>query len=124
MSRFDFSLPDDDSDGRLIGVGEAANGRIHAIAAADGTLHKLTIAPELLRRTHHGDTFPDSQELATHITHAVNTAMSDLAHRAARAAVPDRTVFAGELVAARTDFARALNHVRAELERAERRMSR
>lgn len=123
MSRFDFTVPEDDSNGPVVGVGEAANGRIRAVAAADGTLRKLTIAPDLLRRTRDGGTFLDSRELAAEITQAVNTAMSDLVRRAALAAAPGPDAFAGELAAVRTDLGRALNDVRAELERAERRIA-
>jgi hypothetical protein len=120
VPRFDFTPPEDDAQGPLIGVGEAADGQIRAVVAENGKLRKLTISPNLLRHTRGGGTFLDSRTLATEITQAVNAAMDDLIRRTALAAAPDPAELTTELSHVKTGLDRALNNVRTELERAER----
>jgi hypothetical protein len=120
VPRFDFTRPEDDVQGPLVGVGEAVDGQIRAAVAENGKLKKLTISPNLLRHTRGGGTFLDSRTLATEITQAVNAAMDDLNRRAP---APDPAVLNGELSHVKTDLDRAINDVRTELERAERRIA-
>lgn len=121
MPRYDFTPPDDDAQGPLTGIGEAADGQIRAVIAQDGKLHKLTISPNLLRHTRGGGTVLDSRALAAEITHAVNTAIDDLARRTTLATLP--ATLNAELSHVKTDLDRALNDARTELERAERRIT-
>jgi hypothetical protein len=123
MARFDFTVPDEETEGPAVGVGEAADGRIRAVIAADGRLRDLTISPQVLAHTRGGGTVLDSRALAGEITHAVNVAMDDLVRRRTLASVPNPAELKAELSHVKSDVDRALNDVRTELERAERRIA-
>lgn len=103
---------------RLYGVGEAAGGWIRA-TVAEGRLANLELSPLLLRRGG-----MDSSTLAVEVTNAVNAALHDLVRQAAVAATPDTTAVTAELDQVSATFARAIDEVTAELERAERRLYR
>jgi hypothetical protein len=126
MTQFDFLLPEnqpeEDADGPLVGLGEAAGGEIRAVADAEGRVERLEISPGLLRHSRHGGTVVDSATLATEVTRAVNAALDDLVRRAAAASVPGAHAVAGELNRVGADFQRAIDDVTTELERAERRL--
>lgn len=114
MARFGFTDLHDEAEEPVVGVGVAMDGRIRVVVGADGRVCELTIAPQLLGRFSH-----DSAGLAEGITVAVNVALDDLDRHAA----PEPDGFAGELSRIGAEFARAVDGVRAELERAERRIA-
>lgn len=113
MARFGFTEPEDDTANdtaeRAAGVGVAVDARIRAVVGVDGRLRELAIDPGLLGRP------GDSAALAGAIIDAVNAAMDDLV----RQAVPGTDGIA----AVGVGFERALDGVRADLERAERRIA-
>jgi DNA-binding protein YbaB len=77
------------------GVGEAADGRVRAVAAGPGRLESLELDPRVMRMP--------SQDLAQQVLTAVNAALDDLAAQAPSAegmAVPDPA----ELAAAVADI--------------------
>jgi DNA-binding protein YbaB len=123
VARFEFDNRDAfaDSDGTapVVGVGEAADGRIRAVIGVDGRLSKLDIAPDLLRHNRHGGTLLDCNTLAAEIAQAVNDAINDFARRAT---APDTLATIAELSQIGDSFESAVNQVTAELERAERRL--
>jgi hypothetical protein len=105
------------ADDRLFGVGEAAGGWIRAVVA-EGRLANLELSPQLLRRG------MDSSTLAVEVTNAVNAALHDLVRQAEVTATPDTAAVTAELDQVSATFARAIDEVTAELERAERRLYR
>ncbi|OLF13967.1 hypothetical protein BLA60_01960 [Actinophytocola xinjiangensis] len=115
MARFGFTAPEDDTEGepdtaeRAAGVGVAVDARIRAVVGVDGRLRELAIDPGLLGRP------GDAAALAGAIIDAVNAAMDDLV----RQAVPGTDGIA----AVGVGFERALDGVRADLERAEQRIA-
>jgi hypothetical protein len=113
---FEFAVVPDEDDA-VVGVGETAGGEIRAVAGPDGRVRELRISPALLRHSRQGRTVLDAATLAAEITAAVNTALDDLARRAAAGALGD--LDAG-LTEVNETFDRAINAVTAELERAER----
>jgi DNA-binding protein YbaB len=122
VSRFGFEEPDAvrGEDGPVVGIGEAAGGRIRAEVAAEGRLSKLEIAPEVLRHNREGRPVMDSTALAAEITGAVNAAIEDAARRAATAALSGSAT--AELNEVSATFERSIAELTAELERTERRI--
>lgn len=128
MARFDFEAEDDyeatsgSADGQLIGVGDAADGRIRARFAADGHLQNLDISPELLRHDRNGQPVMDSATFADEITRAINGAIDDLARTVAEKAAPGATEATAALNEIGVNFQQAISDARARLEQVERRL--
>lgn len=124
MAKFGSIEPaDDDADDPVVGVASSADGQVQASVAANGKLQTLTISPDLLRRTRSGSPVVGSALLAEEITRVVNSAIDDLVRRAALRSVPGPAALTSELADISADLGRALNTTRAELERAERRIT-
>lgn len=128
MTQFGFQTEDDyegasgGAHGQIIGVGDAADGRIHARFAADGHLQGLEISPVLLRHDHNGQPVMDSATFASEITCAVNAAIDDLARAIATNAAPDATETTAALNEIGANFQQAISDARARLEQVERRL--
>lgn len=99
---------------QVFGVGEAANGQIRAVVA-DGRLAHLEFSPTIMRRGG-----MDSKMLAAEVTSAVNTALDDVVRQVTKA--QGTGSIAAGLAQVSASFARAIDEVTAELERAERRL--
>jgi hypothetical protein len=102
------------AEDRMFGVGDAAGGQIRAVVT-DGHLADLEISPMVMRRGG-----MDSRMLAAEVARAVNAAIDDLV-RQSTAGLGTGSV-AAELAQVSVGFARAIDEVTAELERAERRI--
>ena len=125
MTRFEFEDSDAFAEeeaaytapgGPEAGIGEAVDGQVRAVVSAEGRLTTVDISPDLLRHGRGGGTYLDSTALGAAITAAVNAAFDDLVRKTA--AAPDTSGLAD----VGASFERSINEVRAELERAERRL--
>lgn len=101
----------------LQGSGQAADGRVSAVAGPDGRLRELNLDPRVMRMA--------SEDLAREILTAVNAALDDLRAGIPHldpAALPDPRKLAESLNGVHADVVRRLDEFASEIEFTARRM--